>query len=228
MNQFEKILELVSKYCNKAGHDINHIIRVYNLSMELYNNESKLQAINKEAIELASLLHDVDDYKFSSKEEAESLLKTKIILDTLNIDKDISEKVINIIKSMGYSNRLNGIYPKTIEGMIVSDADMCDSIGVNGIIRTIEYAVYKNNKIFDRYVFPKINQTSDEYKNYKTTAINHFFEKLLKLKNLMLTDSGRKVALNRHNVMVEFLRNYFIENNEESWLEYLNNYLKDL
>lgn len=228
MNQFEKILELVSKYCNKAGHDINHIIRVYNLSMELYNNESKLQAINKEAIELASLLHDVDDYKFSSKEEAESLLKTKIILDTLNIDKDISEKVINIIKSMGYSNRLNGIYPETIEGMIVSDADMCDSIGVNGIIRTIEYAVYKNNKIFDRYVFPKINQTSDEYKNYKTTAINHFFEKLLKLKNLMLTDSGRKVALNRHNVMVEFLRNYFIENNEESWLEYLNNYLKDL
>lgn len=228
MDRFNKTIELISKYCNKAGHDINHIIRVYNLSMNFYDIESKSKVINKEVVELASLLHDVDDYKFSTEDEAITLSKTKKILETLEIDKNTSEQVIEIIKSMGYSNRLNGIYPKTIEGMIVSDADMCDSIGANGIIRTIEYALYKNNKIFDRGIFPNIDQNANEYRKSKTTAINHFFEKLLKSKDLMFTESGKEVALDRHNVMIVFLRNYFIENNEYEWLEYLNKYLDNL
>jgi uncharacterized protein len=156
-----------------------------------------------------------------------------MILNELNVDNNKQNYIIDIIKSMGYSNYLKGIRPKTLEGQIVSDADMCDAIGSSGIVRSIVYATSSkgNGIIFDRDVYPNVNITNEEYNQKGTThstdnAINHFFEKLLKLNNLMMTKSGKKESNKRQKIMIDFLRQYFYEENAKEWLEFLDEFLK--
>lgn len=215
-----------------SGHNIDHIERVYNLALKF----SKTEKANIEIISLAALLHDVDDYKIVGKENAEKLTNAKKIMSELKINKDIQLQVLNIIKTMGYSNYLKDIRPITLEGKIVSDADMCDAIGANGIIRSIVYAVSSkgNGIIFDKNIFPNVNITEEEYNSNRTqtthstdSAINHFFEKLLKLNNLMLTKSGKKESLKKQKIMINFLRNFFEEENVPEWQKFLEGYLRN-
>ena len=148
---------------------------------------------------------------------------------TQNVDNNIQEKVLSEIKRLGYSKLLEGIRPLTIEGKIVSDADMCDASGVNGFIRSYKYNVKHGGVLFDRNEFPSINMSAQEYKNSKSySATNHMFEKILKLKGLMLTDSGKKEASKRHDVVINILYSLFDEENADDWKKYLDNYLKNL
>ena len=150
-------------------------------------------------------------------------------MKSCSVPNEIQTAVIDIVRNMGYSKCLKGIRPKSLEGKIVSDADMCDAIGSSGIIRAIVYAVSDKGSgtIFDRNLFPNENISQEEYNSGGTThktdnAINHFFEKLLKLKDLMMTDSGKREAVKRQRIMVDFIRNFFEEENvPQKWFELL-------
>lgn len=123
---------------DKSGHGIDHIDRVYNLAM-CFAEETP--GADKTVIALASLLHDIDDYKMVGEEDARELRNARRIMELLGADKKTQDNVLGVISNMGYKNFLRGVRPNSSEGMIVSDADMCDSIGAVGIIRSIQYAI---------------------------------------------------------------------------------------
>lgn len=210
----ENVLSEVRHLLNgdKSGHGADHVERVYWLSMQLAENEN----VNKGVIALAALLHDVDDYKLFGEENAKNLTNAKRIMQQNGVNAQISAQVCDIIANMGYSKCLQGIRPKTLEGMLVSDADMLEAMGAMGTVRCLAYALDKchsgTDQIFDKNIWPEINLSAEEYKkpNRKSdNFINHFFEKMLKLKNLMMTDAGRKEAQIRHQFMLDFLFEFF-------------------
>ena len=208
-----------------SGHGMEHINRVFDLAMKFAQNED----CNVEVVALGALLHDVDDYKLFGKHNQEELSNTRTILSQLDVSHNTKEAVINIIKNMGYSKRLKGISPTTIEGKIVSDADMCDALGASGIVRTQKYSLKHGREFFIKDAFPIDEIIADQYtKKSSDSSVCHFFEKLLKLKGLMLTSSGRKEATKRHDFMVSFLRQVFDEENAPEWHTYLSKYLEKL
>lgn len=211
---------------DKTDHGFDHMERVTNLAVKIAKQENA----NIELVTLGALLHDVDDYKLFGEENSKNLTNTKRIMENCNIDLETQEKIINIVKTIGYSKRLEGIIPNTLESCIVSDADMCDAIGAHAILRIYEYGESVNRPFFDKNIFPIENITKDNYKTSGKTSVNHFFEKLFKLKNLMLTESGKEIAKFREKVMVIFLNNYFQEENNgemSEWNEYLTKYIKE-
>lgn len=221
------VIELSNQ--DKSGHGDDHIMRVYELALRF----AELENADKYIVGLSALLHDVDDYKMVGKENADKLLNAKRIMNEVNIDNDTQSIVLDIIKNMGYSKSLKGIRPISLEGKIVSDADMCDAMGASGIIRAVVYAVSDigSGTIFNKSIFPNINITAKEYNSNFTThdndnAINHFFEKLLKLRNMMMTKSGKNEAIERHKIMIDFLNHFFEEENVPEWKDFLNDYLK--
>ena len=221
----EEVKKEVEKLLNNdnSGHGIDHINRVLNLSLKFNLNEKA----NEDIISLIALLHDVDDYKLFGIENSKNLTNAKNIMNKFKIDKNIQNIVCNEINNIGYSKRLKGCIPNTIEGKIVSDADMCDAIGTHGILRTYQYNLSKNRPFFDKDIYPIEDINEEKYKqDKKTTCICHFFEKILKLKDLMLTESGKKEALKRHKITVDFLYNFFEEEDTKEWSNYLTKYLK--
>jgi len=228
-----QIKDLVYELLNSdnSGHGIDHIIRVYDLALKFADTEQA----NKEIVAIASLLHDVDDYKIVGIENSGNLTNAKNIMNKVDISTEIQTAVLDIIQNMGYSKFLGGIRPKSLEGKIVSDADMCDAMGSSGIIRSVIYTVSDKGSgvIFDKNVYPNVNITAKEYNSQGTThdtdsAINHFFEKLLKLPNLMMSNAGKQEALKRSKIMIDFLENLFYEENALEWTQYLDNYIKKL
>ncbi len=225
----EQVLADVQNLLNgdNSGHGADHVERVYYLSMKLAKDEN----VNKDVVALAALLHDVDDYKLFGDDNAKNLTNAKKIMQQNGVDEQTSAQVCDIIANMGYSKCLQGIRPKTKEGMLVSDADMLEAIGAVGTVRCLAYALAKchsgTDQIFDRNVWPEINLSAEEYKkpNRKSdNFINHFFEKLLKLKDLMMTDAGKKEAQIRHQFMLDFLYEFFRENECPDWIEFLENF----
>ena len=160
-------------------------------------------------------------------EYAENLTNAKRIMTNCNINDEVQNQVCSELKCIGYSKLLKGFRPKTIEGQIVSDADMCDALGANGILRVYTYCLKKGKPFFDRNIFPIENINADTYtRRCADSSVCHMFEKILKLKDLMLTYSGKEEAKKRHNIVVEFLYHLFDEENAREWTIYLDNYLK--
>lgn len=209
---------------DNSGHGMEHIERVLRLALEF----SKKENVNSDIVTIIALLHDVDDYKLVGYQDSINLTNTKRILDECNIADDIKKIVISEISRIGYSKYLKGIRPETLEGMIVSDADMCDGIGATGILRSYQYNISHGNLFFVKDIFPIMEMSSDQYVNkFEGTVVTHMFEKLLKLKDIMLTDAGKQEALSRHDFMVSFLYQYFKEENVDDWKEYLDKYLNN-
>ncbi len=220
----DKVREEVCKLLDKdnSGHGMEHVDRVLKMSLRFAETEGA----NKEIVALIALLHDVDDYKLFGVECANNLVNAKNILEKCSIENSIKEKVLDAIKTIGYSKRLKGIKPTTIEGMIVSDADMCDGIGTVGILRSYQYNLAHGNLFFDKNVYPILDLSASEYVSKNDgTVVTHMFEKMLKLKDLMLTNSGKKDAIERHEIMVEFLYHFFREEDVSEWSQYLDDYL---
>lgn len=212
-NLIENTVEFVKKKLEgaEAGHDWFHIERVWKLSRKIAETES----CNQEVVELAALLHDIADPKFHNGDETLALKVSRDFLESQNADKEIIEQVLFIIKNISFKNR--GEVPQNlpVELKIVQDADRIDAIGAIGIGRTFNFGGFKNNPMYDPNVEPKLNMSKEEYKKSNGTTINHFYEKLLLLKDLMNTEKGKEIAGERHDFMLKFLDQFYKEWNVE-------------
>ena len=185
-----------------SGHDWFHIERVYNLATYLCKKENGDEFI----IKMAVLLHDIDDWKFSNNNNT-----TKNFLQSLNIDTSSYNKIMNIINTISYKGGIENSAQHDIEGKIVQDADRLDAMGAIGIARTFTYGGNKNRLIYNPSIKPKEFNSLEEVKNSNNHTINHFYEKLLKLKNLMNTDTAKQIAEERHRFMELFLDEFYYE-----------------
>ncbi len=205
---------------DNSGHDFAHIQRVLSNAERIL---AKIPEADAEAVQLAAVLHDVDDYKISAKGG-----RAEHFLQTSGVDSVLAGKVLDIIRAISFSK--SGSCPQfdMIEQAVVSDADKLDAMGAIGVCRTMMYSAVMLRPLFIEIEFPMENLTADEYKNKARAgnhAINHFFDKLLKLKGAMRTEVGRKEAEKRHRFMVLFLREFFEEIQSPEWRTYLDDFL---
>ena len=191
----------------ESGHDFYHIQRVYNNAINIAKNTN----CNILIVQLAALLHDIADSKFHNGDEEIGPNIARDFLNSQNVDENIKIEVIKIIQNISFKGgNFNKEY-NSIELQIVQDADRLDAIGAIGIARTFNYGGYKNNPIHIPDHEPKLNMTKEEYKKHRGTTINHFYEKLLLLKNLMNTEQAKIIAEERHNFMKSFLSQFYAE-----------------
>ena len=209
MNYIEQNIIFVKKELEgaEAGHDWFHIQRVYKNALNLLKTEQA----NEQVVVLGALLHDIADSKFHNGDETIGPKKAMDFMTSIDINDDVKQHVVKIIENISFKG---GNFNKTFHSKeleIVQDADRLDAIGAIGIARTFNYGGYKNNGLYDPEIQPKLKMTKEEYKNHKGTTINHFYEKLLLLKDLMNTETGKKLAENRHQYMEGFLEQFYNE-----------------
>ena len=195
---------------DSSGHDYYHTVRVYRIATEI----AKQEYADVNIVQLAALLHDVDDKKLSP--ETHATKKNAVDFMTANgVDADIINIVCKIIDEVSFAGT-DSVVPSTIEGKCVQDADRLDAIGAIGIATTFAYGGSRGRKIYDPDIKPRIGMSKEEYeKNMNSTSINHFYEKLLLLKDMMNTTAGKKMAEHRQAVMQEFLNEFLAERKGE-------------
>lgn len=191
-----------------SGHDWWHIVRVYNNALNIAKNEKN---VDLTVVELASLLHDISDWKFNDGDHNVGSDIATTWLQGLKVDNDIIHHVAEIIRDISFRGAAELSPMKSLEGMIVQDADRLDAIGAIGIARTFAYGGFVKREMYNPEVLPEKHISFEHYKKSKGTTINHFYEKLLLLKNRMNTDTGKKLALLRHNFMENYLEEFYKE-----------------
>lgn len=211
----EKVKEFVKEQTinEESGHDWWHINRVYNNALLINKGERADEFI----ISIIALFHDLYDYKVFKGNQREKILDT---FKNLHIYDNFSaselENVLFSCENMSYSKNIESTVHLSKEGIIVQDADRLDAIGAIGIARTFAYGGKVKRPIYD----PELNRveikTEKEYKEQKSDSIGHFYDKLLKLKELLNTNTAKEIALNRHNYMEEFLKEFYKEWNGET------------
>ncbi len=200
---------------NESAHDWWHVYRVWQLAKKIALEESKTHTINILIVELGALLHDIADYKFYGGDVSVGIKKARDFLSSLDVEEDVIEKVIDIIENISFKGRAEKLTDKSKEFEIVQDADRLDAIGAIGIARTFSYGGFKKRVIYDPNQKPKEYKSKEEYINSDSSTINHFYEKLLLLKDLMNTETGKHIAEHRHKFMELFLEEFFKEWNCE-------------
>ena len=195
----------------EAGHDWFHIERVWKLSKKIAEKEGG----NLEVIELSALLHDIADPKFHNGDETLALKISQDFLEEIQVEGELIEQVLFVIKNISYKNREEAPENPPLELQIVQDADRLDAIGAIGIARTFNFGGFKNNLIYHPEIKPNLGMNKEEYKKSNGTTINHFYEKLLLLKDLMNTETAKKIASERHDFMLQFLDEFYKEWNVE-------------
>lgn len=191
----------------EAGHDWFHIERVWKHSKKI----AKTENCQHEVVELAALLHDIADPKFHNGDETLALKISRDFLESQNVEEEIINQVLFIIQNISFKNRGEAPEILPIELKIVQDADRIDAIGAIGVARTFNFGGFKNNLMYHPDIAPKLNMSKEEYKKSNGTTINHFYEKLLLLKDLMNTTEGKKIAEERHQFMLTFLDHFYKE-----------------
>ena len=191
----------------EAGHDFWHILRVLKLSEKIAGQEGG----NLSIIRLGALLHDIADSKFHNGDETVGPKIAKNFLQQQNVENGIIKHIIKIIENISFKNSFTGQKFTSKELEIIQDADRLDAIGAIGIARTFVYGGYKNNPIYVPDLPPNLSMDKETYKKGDTSTINHFYEKLLKLKEMMNTNTGKKLAEERHRFMETFLEQFYKE-----------------
>ena len=193
----------------EGGHDWFHVERIYKNTLLI----SKEEKVNTFVVSLAALLHDIADPKFFNGDETIGPKKAQNFLEKQNVDKGVINHVINIIKYISFKNSFdkNGKEFTSKELQVVQDADRLDAIGAIGIARCFNYGGFKHRALYNPEISPNLKMSKEEYKNSNAPTINHFYEKLLLLKDKMNTLTGKKIALSRHNFMVEYLNQFYSE-----------------
>ncbi|NPA45359.1 MAG: HD domain-containing protein [Chlorobi bacterium] len=190
-----------------GSHDWWHIYRVWKNTLLILKTEKA----NYLTCELAALLHDIADHKFHNGNETIGAKKAEEFLISLNIDKEIINDVVKIVENISFlgGHKKSNYY--SIELAVVQDADRLDAIGAIGIARTFAYGGYKKREIYNPKIKPNLQMSKEEYKNSTAPTINHFYEKLLLLKDKMNTETGKKLAYERHSFMEQFLEQFYNE-----------------
>lgn len=193
----------------EGGHDWFHIERVFKNAI-LISKEEKVDVF---VVSLAALLHDIADAKFYNGDETIGPKKASEFLHSLNVDNGIIAHVVNIITHLSFKNELANEKPpiNSIEFQVVQDADRLDAIGAIGIARCFNYGGFKNRALYNPEIQPNLTMTKEEYKKSDAPTINHFYEKLLLLKDKMNTETGKRIASARHDYMEGFLKQFYNE-----------------
>ena len=191
----------------EGGHDWFHVQRVYKNALLISENEN----VNKTIVALGALLHDIADSKFHNGDESIGPKKAAAFLQTQELSQDTITQVVKIIEHVSFKggNTHKTFHSKELQ--VIQDADRLDAIGAIGIARTFNYGGFKNRAIYDPSVQPKLEMTPQEYKASDAPTINHFYEKLLLLKDKMNTPWGKKIAQERHVFMEKFLEQFYQE-----------------
>ncbi|MCI9442922.1 MAG: HD domain-containing protein [Ruminococcus sp.] len=200
----QKIKELFANDC--SGHDFWHSLRVLNNAEKI----AKTEKCNEYIVMIAALLHDTDDRKIFETKDYENARR---IMSDCHLTEDTIDHVIDIIREISFKGT-ESISPKSIEGKIVQDADRLDAMGAIGIARAFSYGGNHNRAIHIPDCQPNTNMDGTEYRNNEGTTINHFYEKLLLIKDMMNTDCAKTIAQKRDGYMREFLKEFYDEWNE--------------
>ena len=191
----------------EGGHDWFHIQRVYKNSLLIANGED----CDILVVKLGALLHDIADSKFHNGDETVGPKKARLFLESENVSENMIVHVINIIENISFKG--GNVIKKfhSLELDIVQDADRLDAIGAIGIARTFNYGGFKNRSLYNPNIAPNLHMSKEEYKNSEAPTINHFYEKLLLLKDIMNTKTGKEIATQRHHFMESFLSQFYAE-----------------
>lgn len=209
----QKTADFVKEVLSDAegGHDWWHIYRVWKLSKHI----AKTENVDMFIVELGALLHDIADSKFHNGDEEIGPRKAREFLSSLNIDEKVIIHVENIIANISFKGGKHTQKFKSPELDVVQDADRLDAMGAIGIARAFNYGGYKGREIYNPEIKPNLNMTKEEYKNSNAPTLNHFYEKLLLLKDRMNTKTGKSMAEHRHKFMELFLDEFYKEWNGE-------------
>lgn len=193
----------------EAGHDWFHTQRVFRNALLIAKDEK----VDVLVVSLGALLHDIADAKFHQGDETVGPKMARTFLNSLLVEKEVIEKVCYIIEHISFKNSIGKNKNKThpVELLVVQDADRLDAIGAIGIARAFHYGGFKNRTLYDPDIAPNLELSKEEYKNSKSPTINHFYEKLLLLKDKMNTKTGAKIALERHDFLMQYLEHFFAE-----------------
>ena len=191
----------------EGGHDWFHIERVYKNALLI----SKSENVDTFIVALGALLHDIADSKFHNGDETVGPKIAREFLFKLNVDSTVIEHVINIIENISFKGGNEAQKFRSPELDVVQDADRLDAIGAIGIARCFNYGGFKNRALYNPDIKPNLSMNKAEYKASKAPTINHFYEKLLLLKDKMNTKTGKKIALNRHTFMELYLKQFYNE-----------------
>ncbi|WP_299798439.1 HD domain-containing protein [uncultured Maribacter sp.] len=197
----------------EGGHDWFHIQRVFNNSMLIAKDEDDLNLL---VVSLGALLHDIADAKFNDGDESLGPKMAENFLLSLGVPKRTINHVTNIIKYSSFKASLtDGKMKKKLfsskELKVVQDADRLDAIGAIGIARAFNYGGFKNRTLYDPSIPPNLEMSKEEYKKSEAPTLNHFYEKLLLLKDKMNTETGKRLAEERHQYMIDFLEQFYQE-----------------
>jgi len=187
-----------------SGHDWWHIYRVRNNALTI----ARAYNVNMFVLEMAALLHDIADHKFHHGDENIGLIQAENWLAKHHIPDNEIQHILNIMREVSYSSATK---PTSLESEIVQDADRLDAIGALGIARTFAYGGYKKREIYNPHTPPVKYKNMDEYKKNTNPTINHFYEKLLLLKDMMNTEEAKKIADGRHQFMEQYLEQFYAE-----------------
>ena len=210
MNKKEVIEETVNFVKEKlayaeGGHDWWHIYRVWKLAINIAEKEN----VNLFVVELGALLHDIADSKFNEGDEEIGPRIAKEFLITMNIEQNVIDHVEQIILNISFKGGNDKKTFTSLELDVVQDADRLDAMGAIGIARAFNYGGFKNRKIYDPNINPNMEMTKEEYKTNSAPTINHFYEKLLLLKDRMNTKTGKILAEQRHTFMEQYLSEFY-------------------
>ena len=192
----------------EGGHDWFHIERVYKNALLIAQEEDDCDLT---VVKLSALLHDIADSKFHNGDEQVGPKTARTFLESQGVSEEIIAHVIAIIENISFKG---GNFEKKFHSKelnIVQDADRLDAIGAIGIARTFNYGGFKNRPLYNPAIQPNLNMNKEEYKNNNAPTINHFYEKLLLLKDKMNTETGKQIAEKRHAYMVNFLSQFYAE-----------------
>lgn len=213
MDNKQKIIDITTAFVKKelagaeGGHDWFHIYRVWKQAKTIAQTEP----VDMFVVEMGALLHDIADAKFHDGDEDVGPAKAADFLRNLTIPNDLIDHIVNIIRYISYKGGHASKEFYSAELGVVQDADRLDAIGAIGIARTFNYGGFKNRPIYDPSIKPNLTMTKEEYKTSDAPTINHFYEKLLLLKDKMNTETGRKLAIARHAFMEDFLERFYKE-----------------
>lgn len=191
----------------EGGHDWWHIERVWKLAKTI----AKKEMVDIRIVELGALLHDIADSKFHGGDESIGPMKAEEFLQTQEVDQDVIEHVKAIIENISFKGGNEARKFSSPELDVVQDADRLDAIGAIGIARTFNYGGFKNRELYNPDIPPNLNMTKEEYKKSTAPTINHFYEKLLLLKDRMNTETGKQLAEQRHQFMEQYLEQFYKE-----------------